>query len=256
VDNDYAGRGMKRIITTIKPEIYPLTLWERVTILLAKNGHKSEFASRIEDIKQDSFVLEMPIRQRGELSLSKGDAVEVNYNKADSVYTFKASVLDLFEDSGAVAIEKKSPTSRLQRRKFIRLDISGKMAFRALDDPSGKGAGFGPEISGTLLNISAGGLLFECSHRLKSDGIILLNFTLKGKHALRDVMAVVKRCERSGAKNYLIGAEFMTRAHYRAHGLEKLDDFLPPGCGTFDENLQKLILRFIYDQQIEGKKRP
>lgn len=247
---------MKKFIKQRKPEVYPLTLWERVTLILDKNGFKSEFASRIEDIKQDSYVLEMPIRQRGELSLSKGDIVEVTYNKADSVYTFKASILDLFEDDGSVAIERKTPASRLQRRKFIRLDISGKIAFRALDDPSDKGAGFGPELSGTLLNISAGGLLFECSRQLKPNSLILLNFTLKGRHALKDVLAVVKRCEASGGKKYLIGAEFMTRAHYKNHGLEKLDEFLPPGCGTFDENLQKLVLRFIYDQQMERKKRP
>jgi c-di-GMP-binding flagellar brake protein YcgR len=236
-------------------EIHPPTLWERVTIVLQKGGRKSEFASRIEDIRQGSYVLEMPIRQSGELSLSKGDNLEVTYSKAESAYTFKASILDLFEEDGAVAIERKSPTSRLQRRKFIRLDISGKIAFRALDNSSGKGNGFGPEISGTLLNISAGGLLFECAHQLKSNSLILLDFTLKGRHALKDVLAVVKRCEAAKGKKHLVGAEFMTRSHYKEHGLEKLEEFLPPGCGTFDENLQKLVLRFIYDQQFEAKKR-
>jgi c-di-GMP-binding flagellar brake protein YcgR len=179
--------------------------------------------------------------------------VEVTFNRADSVYTFKASIVDLFENDATVAIEKKSEVCRLQRRKFIRIDIAGNLGLRIFDNLAGKRAGFGPEITGTLLNISAGGLLFECSHKLNSDDLILLNFSLKSKHSLKDILAVVKRSEGSKSKGYLIGAEFMTRSHYKELGLEKLDDFLPPGCGTFDENLQKLVLRFIYDQQREKK---
>jgi c-di-GMP-binding flagellar brake protein YcgR len=244
---------MKKDVKKGVTEIYPLTLWERVTIILKKKEQKSEFVSRIEDIKRDSYLLESPIRQSGNLSISKGDNVEVTYNKADSIYTFKASILDLFQEDGAVSIEKKSPTERLQRRKFIRLNISGNMTFRTLDDPSGSGTAVGSELEGTLLNISAGGLLFESTSKLKANSMILLNFALKGRHSLKNVLAVIKRCDNSG-KRYLIGAEFMTRSHYKEYGLERLDEFLPPGCGTFDENLQKLVLRFIYDQQLEKKK--
>ncbi len=236
-----------------EPEPFPPNLWERVILTLQRDGYNSEFASRVEDIRQGAYILEMPIRQCGELSLNKGDCVEVTYNKADSYYTFKASILDLFEEDGSVSIEKVSATTRVQRRKFIRIDLSGKMTFRPLDDYAGKETGFGPETVGVLLNISAGGLLFESQRKLKPNSLILLNFSLKSKHQLKDVLAVVKRCEGSGGKGYLVGAEFMTRSHYKAHDLDKLDDFLPSGSGTFDENLQKLVLRFIYDQQIRRK---
>jgi c-di-GMP-binding flagellar brake protein YcgR len=228
-------------------------LWERVGLIIRKDGKISEYASRIEDIRQQSFILEMPIRQSGELKLIKGDNVDITYNKTDSVYTFKASILDFFEEDGAVEIQQKSEPTRLQRRKFIRINISGKMSMRTLDDDSIKGKGLGPEIPGTLLNISAGGLLFECGTKLRENSLALLSFSLKSQHTLKNILAVIKRCEGSKNKGYLAGAEFITRDNFKEHGLEKLDQFLPPGCGTFDENLQKLVLRFIYDQQIDSK---
>jgi c-di-GMP-binding flagellar brake protein YcgR len=241
----------KRIIT----QQCQLSLWERVSLVIRNGSQMAEFVSRLEDIRQGSYILEMPIRQSGDLRLNKGDILEITYNKADSIYTFKASILDLFEEDGAIEIEKAAEAIRVQRRKFIRLDISGKMNFKVLDDTSASGAGLGPENSGTLLNISAGGLLFECPNSIKDSFLILLSFSLKSKHALKDILAIVKRCEGSRNEGYLVGAEFITRNNYQSYGLEKLDQFLPPGCGTFDENLQKLVLRFIYDQQIEAKKK-
>jgi c-di-GMP-binding flagellar brake protein YcgR len=240
----------KRIIT----QRCQLGLWERVILTIQKDGQVSEFASRIEDIRLDSYILEMPIRQAGEQKIGKGDIVEITYNKSDSVYTFKTSILDLFEDDGAVEIEKAAEATRVQRRKFIRIDISGKLTFRTFDDNSENGAGLGPETTGTLLNISAGGLLFECANSPQENSMILLSFSLKSKHALKNILAIIKRSEGSKEQGYLIGAEFITRNNYKEHGLGKLDQFLPPGYGTFDENLQKLVLRFIYDQQIEAKK--
>jgi len=238
------------------PRNLTMKLWERVTLSIEKYGKKSEFLTRVEDIKRDSFVLEMPIRQTGELHLAKGDKVEVIYSRADAVYSFKASIMDLFEgDAKTIRISKGSQIDRIQRRKYVRLDISGKIVFRKIagaDDPQ---EGLGPELSGILLNISAGGLLFESPIRVKTTGVIVLSFTLKGSHNPQNILAIVKRCEGSKNKGFLIGAEFLTKANLAAYGLEKLAELLPPDAGTFDENLQKLVIKFIYDQQIELRKK-
>jgi c-di-GMP-binding flagellar brake protein YcgR len=231
-----------------------LNLWDRVVLALDKYGVKSEFVSRIEDIKRDSYVLEMPIRQSGELHLQKGDIVEVTYSRRDAAYSFKASILDLFEgEDKSIRIEKRSGTTRAQRRKYVRLDISGKMHFRTID--LGAQENIGAEVGGTLLNISAGGVLFESQARINEKGFLILSFALKGKHALSNILAVVKRCEGSRTKGYLIGAEFISRHNLADYDLEHIDQFLPPGAGTFDDNLQKLVVQFIYNQQIESRKK-
>jgi c-di-GMP-binding flagellar brake protein YcgR len=233
-----------------------INLWERVTLSIEKYGKKSEFLTRVEDIKRDSFILEMPIRQTGELHLAKGDNVQVSYSRADAVYSFKASILDLFEgDAKTIKVSRGSEIERIQRRRYVRLDISGKITFRKIADNEDSTDGLGPELDGILLNISAGGVLFESPVKIKTSGLIILSFALKGYHSLQNIMAVVKRCEGSKHKGYLIGAEFLTKANLASLGLENLDEYLPAGAGTFDENLQKLVIKFIYEQQIELRKK-
>ena len=115
-------------------------------------------------------------------------------------------------------------------------------------------SGPGLELHGNLLNISAGGVLFESALRVREGAILVLTFSLKGRHTLQNILAVAKRCERAGNKSNLIGAELVTKSNYAHYGLEKLEDLLPPGTGTFDENLQKLVVQFIYEQQVELRK--
>lgn len=233
-----------------------LDLWEKIILIVEKRGVRSEFLTRLEDIKQSSYILEMPIRQSGNAGLSKGDVVEVTYNKKDAAYTFKASIKDLFEgESSSIEVEKISETSRTQRRQFVRLDISGGLEFRILESPESKEGSLSQKFHGSLLNISAGGVLFETETRIEADSLLILNFTLKGHYPLSNILAVVKRAEIIDDDIYIVGAEFIANENLARHGLETLGDFLPPGTGTFDDNLQKLLVQFIYKQQVESGKK-
>lgn len=233
-----------------------IDLWEKLILVVEKNGSRSEFLTRLEDIKKNSYVLEMPIRQSGNASLSKGDVVEVSYNKKDASYTFKASIKDLFEgEKSSIEVEQLTEESRNQRRQFVRLDISGDLDFRVLETAEGDEGSISQKFHGSLLNISAGGVLFETQTCIKADGLLILDFKLKGHHPLSNILAVTKRAEAIDDDMYIVGAEFIANENLARHGLETLGDFLPPGTGTFDDNLQKLMVEFIYEQQVElGKK--
>lgn len=233
-----------------------ISLWQRVNIIVRRDGKCSEFVSRVEDIRQDCLALEMPIKQSGDLNLQKGDQVEINYSRKDGAYSFRASILDLFsEDGRAVTAAPVSDVQRVQRRKFVRLDISGEMTFRELAGGTGTEVLLGMEMTGTLLNISAGGVLFESPLPLKNRSLVVVSFSLKGRRSLKNILAAVKRIDGSREKGYLVGAEFLTRANLGEYGLERISKFLPPGTGTFDENLQKLVIQFIYAQQIEMRRK-
>lgn len=230
-------------------------LWERVTILLNKDELQSEFISRIENIKRNSIVLEMPVRESGNSNLQKGDNVEIRYNRRDAAYTFKASIKDLFiDETGSIEVKKTGETRREQRRKYVRLDISENINFRILESPESKDGGISPEFYGSLLNISAGGLLFETDKKVQPGSIIIVNFKLKDHYSLENILAVVKRTEHDRDELILVGSEFITHSNKTLYGLEKLDQYLPHGVGTFDENLQRLIVQFIYNQQVKIRK--
>jgi c-di-GMP-binding flagellar brake protein YcgR len=259
----------------IGAKIDKLALWDRLTLSLEKNGLKSEFVSRVENIKRNSYILEMPVRQSGKSNLQKGDIVEICYNKHDAAYTnllkgdiveicynkhdaaytFKASIKDLFiDESGSIEVKRESDTRREQRRKYVRLNISEDINFRILESQDSDIAGLSPEFQGSLLNISAGGFLFETEKKVKSDSLLIIKFKLKDRYSLENILAVVKRVEQSCEGLTLVGAEFITRENNADYGLEKLGDFLPQGTGTFDENLQRLIVQYIYNQQVKMRK--
>lgn len=233
-----------------------LRLWERLSLILEGKGGKTEFLARVEDVKKGSFVVGTLVRHSGDAGLAKGDIVEVKYNREDAVYFFKASIKDLFEgDTRSAELEKKGETGRLQRRQYVRLDISGEMIFRVLDSRREPDGGLSRKFTGSLLNISAGGVLFETDSPVDPDTLLILDFSLKGQHSLNNILAVVKRVESLDDRNYLVGTEFITGENRAAYGLEALADFLPPDTGTFDEGLQKLVMQFIYNQQIEFRKK-
>jgi c-di-GMP-binding flagellar brake protein YcgR len=239
----------------IGAKIDNLALWDRLTLSLKKNGLKSEFISRVENIKRNSYILEMPIRQSGKSNLQKGDIVEICYNKRDAAYTFKASIKDLFiDESGSIEVKRESDTRREQRRKYVRLNISEDINFRILESQDSDMAGLSPEFQGSLLNISAGGFLFETEKKVTSDSLLIIKFKLKDHYSLENILAVIKRVEQSSEGLSLVGAEFITRENNADYGLEKLGDYLPQGTGTFDENLQRLIVQYIYNQQVKMRK--
>ena len=239
----------------IKSKNDNLALWDRLVLTLTKDGLKSEFISRIENIKRNSYVLEMPVRQNGKSNLQKGDVVEIRYNRYDAAYTFKASIRDLFiDDTGSIEIKREGETRREQRRKYVRLDISEGINFRILESPDNKNAGMSPEFQGSLLNISAGGFLFETEKEVRSGSLLIINFNLKNHYSLKNILAVAKRTEHVDSDLSLVGAEFITKENMAEFGLATLDDYLPQGTGTFDENLQRLIVQYIYNQQVKMRK--
>ena len=188
-------------------------------------------------------------------NLQKGDVVEVRYNRRDAAYTFKASIKDLFvDDVGSIEVKREGETRREQRRKYVRLNISESINFRILESPENDDVGLSPEFQGLLLNISAGGFLFETEKKVPSDSLLIIKFKLKYHYSLENILAIVKRSEQTGDGLFLVGSEFITKANKGDFGLERLDEYLPPGTGTFDENLQRLIVQFIYNQQVEMRK--
>ena len=231
-------------------------LWKRLTLILEKDGGRTEYSARVEDIKRDSYVAGSLMRHSGKSSLEKGDTVEVVYNREDAVYSFKASIRDFFQgDNDSVVLDKEGDIRRIQRRRFVRLNVSGDMTFRVLESNRGDEGILGQKCTGSLLNISAGGVLFETDSSVEPDSLLILDFSLKGRYSLNNILAAVKRVEPLDDGKFVVGTEFITRDNRADYGLEALAELLPPDSGTFDESLQKLVVKFIYDQQIELRKR-
>ena len=112
---------------------------------------------------------------------------------------------------GQVEVRKPFKMDRDQQRRFIRLEISAPVWMKSVKDSLGD---FSNEqdyhFHGTVLNISAGGVLVDLEEQISERDIVLMRFILQDVEELDNVLGVVKRVEKDG-DSYLAGIEFISR---------------------------------------------
>lgn len=232
-----------------------VSLWERLELKLEDGNEISIFITCIEDIDGDKLIVECPVRIKGKLSLAVGQTLEAFFNRHDAAYVFKAVVASIdSQKENLTTLQPISGLSRTQRRKFVRIEISGNIAFRVLGTNDQDQVLLGIEKQGELLNISAGGILIITDEKLKPGDYLLMNFRLKNSHRLENILGLVKRVDQQ-ENEYLIGVEFLTKEQSSENLPADLAEFLPPDTGYFDDELQKLIIQFVYKQQVKLRKK-
>ena len=132
------------------------------------------------------------------------------------------------------------------RRQFVRVEITSPLFLQRIKGADG---GFWPEgqgqpIAGTILNISMGGVLVDLEDPIKTGDLVILRFNLQGEVMLQNVLGLVKRSEESEGK-YLTGVEFIDRESL----VDKMSavemDLLPGDIGGFDNNVRKVLKKYI-----------
>jgi hypothetical protein len=93
----------------------------------------------------------------------------------------------------AVRLAHDEHPSREQLRDFVRVPILGAVFLRLTD----LGRGLDPAISGSVLDVSIGGMALETQEALRVEVPILCSFRFDG-HDFRDVPATVLDCQARG----------------------------------------------------------
>jgi c-di-GMP-binding flagellar brake protein YcgR len=231
-----------------------VNLWERLELRLKMGDQTANFVTRVEDLAGEKIVVECPVKLAGTLSLSIGQAVEVTVNKKDASYVFEAIVALIDkENENLTTLQPISKAKPIQRRKFVRLDIDGKISFNQLDIGN-QNDQIGVKLEqGILLNISAGGILMVAKTEMHEGDYLLLNFRLKKNENLENILGVVKRAE-PDQNGYLVGVEFLTRQQLAEKQYRRLAQYLPQAAHYFDNELQRHIVQYIYNQEVRLKK--
>lgn len=137
------------------------------------------------------------------------------------------------------------------QRRYIRLEISEPVSYSVLKDRNGRfspGAER-PYYTGSLLNISAGGMLIVSENMLEEGTIIFLKIFLQEIEVLDNIIAVVKRAEMD-AGDWLIGVEFISREHLSDHLSEAELQVLPENAASFDERVKMALNKYIFYQKV------
>ncbi|OQX92739.1 MAG: hypothetical protein B6D58_01510 [candidate division Zixibacteria bacterium 4484_95] len=230
-------------------------LWQRLELRLKDGDDITVFITRVEDIRDDRFIVECPVRIKGKHPLEVGQTVEAFFNKQDAAYVFKAVIASIdSQKENMTTLQPISGLARTQRRKFVRIDISGDITYKVLDVSKREHGLIGIEKKGELLNISAGGILVVTAEKLNQGDHLLMNFRLKNSQNLENILGLVKRVDEQEGE-YIVGIEFLVKEQLLETFPPDLAELLPPDIGYFNDELQKVIIQFVYKQQVQLRKK-
>ena len=155
-------------------------------------------------------------------------------------------VQDVEQGTGEFAARRPFRVERENRRRFVRLEISSPMTMNKIKDTAGS---FWPEeewhtINGTILNVSAGGVLVETDQALLSGDVISMHFTLQDVENIDGVIGLVKRVQQDEA-SFLTGIEFITRESLSDIFTTAELDLLPDNITDFNACVQQCLNRYV-----------
>ncbi len=141
------------------------------------------------------------------------------------------------------------------QRRFVRLEISAPMSLMRIRDLLGnlRPPEDGRGIPGTVLNVSAGGVLVDLSQPLSEDDLVAMHFSLQGGETLDNVLGSVKRVEQDGP-SYLIGIEFIGEDHLRDRLSQAELDLLKVDLGAFARKVEDVLQKYICRSPTPGRK--
>lgn len=151
-------------------------------------------------------------------------------------------------DIGDTQVEVRKPfkMDHDNQRRFIRLEISAPVWMKSVKDCLGE---FSTEDNyphvGTVLNISAGGVLVDMEDQVQERDIVVMRFILQDVETLDNVLGVVKRVEKDG-EGYLAGIEFLSRDNLMDMLSQAEIDLLSENINGFEEKVHELLGKYLY----------
>ena len=159
-------------------------------------------------------------------------------------------ISDVDINQGNVRALKPLKVSSENQRRFVRLTISSPIHFRKVKDIFGN---FSPEgdaypIDGSILNISAGGILAELDQPLNEGDIVAMRIIMEKVEPLDGVLGLVKRCDRD-EDFHLVGIQFVRRDDLADKLSQAEMELLSKELNHFNKTVEQLLSRYLRQKQ-------
>ncbi len=153
-----------------------------------------------------------------------------------------------------VLTEEVRQSGKLQRRRYVRLDIASPVELKLIVPASAESQepGFIP-FTGEILNVSAGGLLVESREAIPEGDYVVIELELNGTDKLSGVVGKIKRCDSESESAHLIGVEFCTEEDIRRNCPEEYQKLLGECCTSFSEKVRALISKYVFSRTIQKR---
>lgn len=151
-------------------------------------------------------------------------------------------------DGSAVAARRPFRVESDNRRRFVRIEIASPVTLNKIRDHEGQ---FWPQgewhvINGTILNISAGGILVEIDQQIGEGDVVALHFIMQEVEALNDVLGLVRRVD-IDPTGVIAGIAFVTRDEVTDLLSQGQIDMLPETLDDFEHTVRRVLSRYIFE---------
>ena len=232
----------------------PLKLWEKLEIIVAEGDARGQYLARIEDFVADGIVISAPEFRKGNTLLRNNCEVIVLVLKEDAVYQFYATLSRLGpSDKDMCILTLPKEIRRVQRRQFVRIELMCDISYADVGSRNfDQTVKWNDSVS---LDISGGGMLIKSHTEIESPNILLLKVDVLTELGIKQPLAAI--CRRS----YLIGGEHQSGLEFirddslSQHFYREELDKLPPSIRQFDHRAQNTLVTFVFQKQIEFRKK-
>jgi len=234
---------------------YPFDIWEKLEIVVEEKGESGIYIARIEDFDSNGIVITKPEWIRGGKFLVSNTRVFVRFVKSDAMYHFPAHTRPLDgKMADKLQLYNIGSIRRLQRREFVRIDYRTKLSYTIINNLKDEKQEFSWFPSQTV-NISAGGLLIQISSKIKEGDLVLLK--MESYATMNIPRFIVALCRRLISKNesLLAGVEFIIAEKLHKYFKPEELNKLPIQVKKFDIQNQNKMVRFVFEEQIEERKK-
>lgn len=157
-------------------------------------------------------------------------------------------------DAGPESIDVREPFRliREQKRRYIRLEISEPIDILLMNDRTGEvyDENRALQYRGSIMNLSAGGVLVVCDSPIAEGSLVLIKMTLQDVEVVDRVLGLVKRVDADG-DSWLIGLEFISRGQLKDYLSEAEIEVLPENVDSFDERIRNVLNKYVYARRIK-----
>jgi len=158
------------------------------------------------------------------------------------------------------AVDKKNKVSkpftvyRHKRRKYVRLEINSPIKFKVLNSAKiDLNLDDKQTSSGTVLNISGGGVLMETDYTVREDDFLVMEVSLKDSDPLSGIVGKVKRADINENEPNLIGVEFLSPQQLKDELPDEILEHLDKDMFSFDEQVKRMLMKYVFSKKVEDE---
>jgi c-di-GMP-binding flagellar brake protein YcgR len=235
----------------------PLKLWEKIELIVGDTMDNGRYSARIEDITPTTIYISDPEFIGGTIRLREGVTAAVYITRDDASYRFTSPIRHVTKDRiQLIALDAPKEVFRVQRRQYVRIQCNERVSLMRLDEPTAD-----PRVTKrpwrdtVAINLSGGGTCVRVDEQWNIGERIVLRFPLfKAIGICSTLVAKCCRCFSADGHVYA-GVEFVRRNDLSRVFSDAEVKLLPEGYDGFDHHEQNRLVNYVFQQQIELRKK-